>query len=140
MQGPLQRLTIDSIAWGFAARGQHSSAASLTADGPAQQVAAWLPIQITGVRLVINSRAGRMGKSTRPKASKASKAQSKARAAATVPAVSTALALAKRLLLHLPIKLQQVVVELQVRDTCLGTWVLSSACAYSWYELRCKLC
>ena len=107
-------MTIDSIAWGPAAKSRNSGNDANAADSPAQKhtASAWLPVRISGLRIVISSGVRRQG--IERKASRLSRAGTKAKAAATTPAVSTALALARRLLPHVPMQLQQVVVEQQV--------------------------
>lgn len=114
LQGPLQCLQIDSVAWGAAASSESSNGDDTTPDRSVQQTipSVWLPIKITGLHVVIASSSN--GQGVRSHAKVANQSHSKARAAATAPAVSSALALAKRLLPRVSIKLQQVAVELKV--------------------------
>lgn len=103
---------MDSISWGPAARSTDSASTSLDSAGTQQANGrTWLPITIKGVHLVLAA----SGKPSK-KAGKPHKAHAKhaARSAAAWPAVSSALAVAKRLLPGIPVQLQDVKVELKV--------------------------
>jgi hypothetical protein len=116
LQGPLQSLTVKSISWRSAARSRQarsSDAGDGSSNGSTQQGSAWLPIRIQGVHIVLAAAA--KGRSKGSKQRKQHAASSAARSAAAWPAVSTALAAAKRLLPGMPVQLQDVKVELKVR-------------------------
>lgn len=128
LQGPLQSLTVESISWRSAARsrqGRSSDAGSSDSgsNSSTQQASAWLPIRVSGVHVVLAAAAE--GRSKGSKQRKPHAASSAARSAAAWPAVSTALAAAKRLLPGMPMRLQDVKVELKVRnwDGC-ESWLL----------------
>jgi hypothetical protein len=117
LQGPLQSLTVESISWRSAARSRQarsSDAGDGSSNGSTEQGSAWLPIRIQGVHIVLTAAAKGRSKGSRQRKQHA--ASSAARSAAAWPAVSTALAAAKRLLPGMPVRLQDVKVELKVRQ------------------------
>lgn len=140
-QGPLQQLHVERISWGAAAAlvvvdaaapggsassagsagnaaaGNDAAATAAAADARASRAPPgedtrrpWLPMSVSGVRLVLRPKQG-----SRAGQSRAKRRPTRATApAAAWPAVSTALALARRLLPGLPVQLLDVVLEMQV--------------------------
>jgi hypothetical protein len=123
-QGPLLCLSVDSIAWRSGARRPESSGSeagsAVEASAQAAQALAWLPISIRGMRVVLaRPPAGGSGKQQGSK--RRSQPNPAARAAAR-PAISTVLAVARKLLPGLPVTVQDVCVELQVGGWA-GAWL-----------------
>jgi hypothetical protein len=115
VQGPLQSLTVDRVAWKSKARASSSGgdAADSSSDADTPAAAGWLPVCISGVTVVI----GRHAPSTSKRKRKAGKPQTGRNAAAVAaarPAVTTVLAIARRLLPGVPITVQDVTVKLKV--------------------------
>lgn len=114
LQGPLQSLTVDRVAWrSRAAQAGSSGARDSSSDPDTPAAAAWLPISISGVTLVVSKQAA----SSKRRKKGGTKPQLHRRAAAVAaarPAVSTVLAIARRLLPGVPITVQDVTVELKV--------------------------
>jgi hypothetical protein len=119
LQGPVQSLTIDCITWGASTQRSNSQGGSNSDGGHAEAAAAWLPINIRGVTLVI-SKAAAAGSKRKQKASKHHAARNPAAAAAARPAVSSVLAVARRLLPGVPITLQDATVKLKASDAYLA--------------------
>lgn len=119
MQGPLQSLVIDSIAWGSAARPDSTEAGSASGGSAnAAQARAWLPIRITGVRVVLSgsttATTGTAGGKRKQQGHRRRQQPNVAAKAAARPAVSTILAVARRLLPGLPVTVHHVVLHLEV--------------------------
>lgn len=112
LQGPIQRLSIDSIAWGSAASAANSSHGPHNSASTQQgATAAWLPICISGVQLVVA--AGGSKKAAKRVKRKHKKPGAVRSAAASWP-IGGLLGLLKKLLPHAPLRLQDVRVELEV--------------------------
>lgn len=123
LQGPVQSLTVDCITWRATSQHRSSQAGGNSDGGHAEAAAAWLPINIRGVTLVV-SKAAAAGSRQKRKASKHPATRSPAAAAAARPAVSSVLAVARRLLPGVPIVLQDATVKLKASD-CIIHVVLS---------------
>jgi hypothetical protein len=140
LQGPLQSLTVDSIAWRSTApsSGSGSQAGSRAgAEGQERHAAApWLPFTITGVTVVVSKAAAAGARRRKQQGSRPRGSRNPAAAAAARPAVSTVLAVARRLLPGVPITVKDVTVQLKVA----GGWVAGKLgmCAGT-HQQTCKL-
>lgn len=125
LQGPLQSLTVDSIAWRSAAPTSSSTTSSQAGsragaeDQDRHAAAPWLPFTITGVTVVI-SKAAAGARRRKQQGGRSRGSRNPAAAAAARPAVSTVLAVARRLLPGVPITVKDVTVQLKV---VVGGWV-----------------
>jgi hypothetical protein len=118
LQGPVQSLTVDCITWRASTQHSSTQAGSNTDGGHADAAAAaWLPINIRGVTLVV-SKAAAAGSRQKQKASKHHAGRSPAAVAAARPAVSSVLAVARRLLPGVPIAVQDTTVQLKASGAC----------------------
>eukprot|EP00775_Hariotina_reticulata_P010873 gene10873-11027_t len=109
--GPIQRLSIDSIAWGSAASaGNSSHGPHNSASTQLDATSAWLPIFISGVQLVV---AAGGSKKVAKRVNRKHKKPGAVRTAAASWPIGGLLRLLKKLLPHAPLRLQDVRVELE---------------------------
>lgn len=114
----MQSLSIDRITWRSHASSSSSQAGTGADAAEHAKAAAWLPITVTGVTLVVRKAAA--GSKRRKQATKSHGTRNPAAAAAARPAVSTVLAVARRLLPGVPINVQDVTVKLKVCSHMVG--------------------